>query len=338
MSCTAENMIADLAERGDFVVFAGAGPSEPTGIPTWKLALIKLNEQSPVKGLNIEKIDAVQYPNVAEMIYTQLQDKGREEEYHQAIEKTLAPSKFSCHMGHLKIVRACPSIVTTNLDMAFEEALNDEIKNIERYTSERRKLGIQTIPKLDMKKLGEKYHITYLHGRHNQREKVFKTSDYTKYYSALEGREESVIEEALRAIYISPTALVFVGFSFDDRYILRTFERLFAEISTSKDSQSKIGQIKHYAIINYAVTGDDVRRQQLLEREHRTEDVDYEDAEKLKKSVETEERLSKVNIEVVRIQYKKYTKLEMIFDNIVKQRAEITPTVSEIGEDYERIL
>ena len=337
MSSPTDNMIADLAER-DFIVFAGAGMSKATGIPIWKKALIQLNELAPVDGVDIEKMDAVQYPSVAQMIYTALQDQGKEEEYHRAIESTLQPSDCSCHMGQLKIIRACPSVITTNLDPTFEAAFKDECESFEKYTGRKKEFGFQTLCNLDPENLGKKNFITYLHGRYNEKEKVFKITDYSKYYTALEGGEESIIEKALKGLYIGSKSIVFVGFSFEDKYVRGSFDRIFQEMK--EDKQLRVDQIKHYAIIEYAVRGDEQRRRQLLNCANMFEEgsVDFREAEELKKSIKIEKQLRNINIEVIRYQHGNHLEVEKMFEQIAKQRTSITVAKPELGEEYENIL
>jgi hypothetical protein len=338
MSSPADNMIADLAER-EFIVFAGAGMSKATGIPTWKKTLIRLNELAPVEGLEIESVDSVQYPNVAQMIYTELQAQGREEEYHQAIESTLQPSECSCHIGQLKIIRACPSIITTNLDPTFEAALKDECESFEKYTGIKKEFGFQTLSNMELGNLGRKNYITYLHGRYNEKEKVFKITDYSKYYTALEGGKESIIEEALKNIYIGFKAIVFVGFSFEDKYVRGSFDRIFQKMK--EDKQLRVGQIKHYAIVEYAVRGDEQRRQQLLNSATTFNEgsVDFREVEELKKSIKIEEQLRNINVEVIRYQHGNHLEVEKMFEQIAKkQRTSNTVAKPELGEEYEYIL
>jgi len=333
MSSSVDNMIADLAER-DFIVFVGAGMSKATGIPTWKKTLIRLNELAPVDGVEIEKVEAVQYPNVAQMIYTALQDQGREEEYHLAIESTLQPSDCSCHLGQLQIIRACPSIITTNLDTTFEAALKDECVTFEKYTRRKKEFGFQTLCNMEPENLEKKNYITYLHGRYNEKEKVFKITDYSKYYTALEGGEESIIEKVLRKIYIGSKAIVFVGFSFEDKYVRGSFDRIFQKMK--EDKQLRVGEIKHYAIIEYAVRGDEQRRRQLLNSANMFKEgsVDFREAEELKKSIKIEEQLRNINIEVIRYQHGKHKKVETMFEQIAnKQRTSTTVAKPELGEE-----
>ncbi len=332
MSSPANNMIADLAER-NFIVFAGAGMSKATGIPTWKKALIRLNELAPVDGIDIEKMDTIQYPSVAQMIYTALQDQGREEEYHRAIESTLQPSDCSCHLGQLKIIRACPSIITTNLDPTFEAALKDECESFEKYTGRKKEFGFQTLCNMERGNLERKHYITYLHGRYNEKEKVFKITDYSKYYTALEGGEESIIEKALREIYIGPKTIVFVGFSFEDKYVRGSFDRIFQKMKV--DKQLRVGEIKHYAIIEYAVRGDEQRRRQLLNSANmfKKGSVDFREAEELKKSIKIEEQLRNIKIEVIRYRHGNHLEVETMFEQIAKQRTSTKVAKPELGEE-----
>ncbi len=78
-------LIDDLSQR-DFIIFAGAGVSEPTGILLWKELLKALNEIQPLTGVTIDDVEDFQYPNIAQMLFDKFAKNGNAEEYKKIIE------------------------------------------------------------------------------------------------------------------------------------------------------------------------------------------------------------------------------------------------------------
>jgi len=124
MSNSTDNMIADLTER-DFIVFAGAGMSKVTGVRGWRELLEALNGLVALEGVDIAKIDSLHFPEIAQMIYDRLERDGRIGEYYETIQECMKPTQSSWESRHWKIIRASNSVVTTNIDGVFEEAMTD---------------------------------------------------------------------------------------------------------------------------------------------------------------------------------------------------------------------
>lgn len=170
MSSPADNMIADLAER-DFIIFAGAGMSMVQGIKKWRDLLKVLNKLVELEGVDVGKIDSLHFPEIAQMIYNRLESDGRIAEYYETIQECMKPTQCSWDSKHQKIIRASSSVVTTNIDGVFEKAITD---NRPQSVSSGHGFSYQTLKNLDIKKTTNPYHITYLHGRYDEKEIIFK--------------------------------------------------------------------------------------------------------------------------------------------------------------------
>ena len=188
-----DNMIDDLAKR-DFIVFAGAGASMVTGIKKWRELLGVLNRLVALKGVNIEEIDPLHFPEIAQMIYDRLENDGRIAKYYEAIQECMKPTQCSWVAAHQKIIRASSSIVTTNIDSVFEKAISDAIENQPRWVPSGQRLSYQTLENLDVEKTMDPYSVTYLHGRCDKKEMILKTCDYFKYYRVRNGGAISGLE------------------------------------------------------------------------------------------------------------------------------------------------
>ena len=76
-----DSMVDDLANR-QFIVFAGAGMSKITGVEIWRDLLNVLNESAKLRGIDIKKIDPLHFPEIAQMIYNQLEKEGCVHKYY----------------------------------------------------------------------------------------------------------------------------------------------------------------------------------------------------------------------------------------------------------------
>lgn len=313
------NFIEDLSQR-DFIVFAGAGVPEITKIPTWRDLLIALERRHRIRGVNIREVDSYLFPEIAQMLFVMFQKENNVEEYYKIIRKEIQPKAASQTNLQQEIILATRRIITTNYDDTFERAfktLHDR-GNIEEECT------IQTIATLTDVKLKKKNLITYLHGRFNENSIVFKATEYDNNYSCLNGGSESDLEKLLRYVY-SEEALVFVGFSFDDRYITRTIERIYQEIKNEHvkyegDLNFKpfLSKIKHYALLEDVPFDDE----EIDPQEHgKGFDPELKKAERIRRAKLLQEKLESMNIKVIRYEYGQHLQLECWFKDIQRKRA-----------------
>ena len=314
MSANIDNFIENLAKQ-DFVVFAGSGLNKPNGICDWKALLEKLNELSPVRGVDISDVRPCHYPEIAQMIYVNLEEQKRVSEYYAVITKSLEPTDNKWHSVHQMIGDVCSSIITTNLDTCFEDFLNYELT---RQKEKARSCQYQTLASLDYRRIKEPYTITYLHGRKGDTQIIIKTTDYYKHYKGIDGGEESPLVDLLKKVFCQPEPIIFVGFSFEDRYVIGTFEKAFQEMRDEKKLSGNIDKIRHYALLGHAVPGDESFRRKLLDDKQQLSDQEQKLAMVLKNQVALEERLNRINVQVVRYEYNQHVEIHNWFERIGK--------------------
>jgi NAD-dependent SIR2 family protein deacetylase len=324
MNDSVEKLLKGLEGR-DLIVFAGSGLSSVTGVNKWRELLESLNQEVHLEGVDISKVIVLHFPEIAQMIYNSLEREGRINRYYAVIKECMQPTRCSWHSGHQKIIRACSSIITTNIDSIFEKALTDELEEPPRGVPVGQKCTYQTLSNLVGEDIIKPYHITYLHGRHDEQEIILKTSDYVKHYKAINGEEETNLEKILGKIFCRREAIIFVGFSFGDRFVLSTFERKFRELRKQdtditieyNDEGIKPDEIKHYALLEDPLKEDMEREKWLIENcNNLHDDKDKQDADKVKKQTELEKRLREINVEIIRYKYESHIGIEPFFGAI----------------------
>lgn len=315
------NLIEDLSQR-DFIVFAGAGVPEITRVPTWKDLLSALAKQLEITGVDIKNIDPYLYPEVAQMLYVMFERENRTEEYYRIIREEIEPKAASQTNLQQEIVLAAGRIITTNYDDTFERAF----KTLHERGTIKSDCEFQTVANLNNEGVDKKNFITYLHGRFDETSIIFKTIDYEKNYTCLNEGSESHLEKLLRYVYCKTReALVFVGFSFGDRYITRTVERISEQISREHIERKEdpdftpfLQKIQHYALLE-DLPDDGIDLSEQVGRSD-LDSEQYIKIEKLRGAKLLEEKLESMKVKVIRYEYNKHVQLEDWFKGIRQRR------------------
>lgn len=315
------NFIKDISQR-DFIVFAGAGVPEITRIPTWKELLKALAQRIKITGVEIEEVEPYLYPEVAQMLFSMYDKKNNLPEYYNIIEEEVQPKATSHSILQQKIVLASGRIVTTNYDDTFERAFND-LKASKRINADYK---WQSNKRIQKSKVDEDNSITYLHGKYNEKTIVFKTTDYEKAYPSLNGKGESSTEKLLRYIYCkSQKALVFVGFSFNDRYVKRTIENMYKEqiqkrqqYPTDPEVELFFQETQHYALMEDLPKLEDDDKWKNIIKDHSLTQQQCEDLknDNIMRKMRLEEKLKEMKINVIRYEHGKHVQLEEWFEEI----------------------
>ena len=242
--------IAKVAFDGKLVVFAGAGISKSMGIPDWTDLLKDLCKKSilseyanDLDSFN-EKYnvlaDRCENHEIAQECYGKIDNVI----YKETVRKNLKATSSQYSSAHMKILKLRSTIVTTNYDSGFRNAFNDYF-----YIKGRRDDYCEEIlPEFDCQFLPNK--VIYLHGKDNEDNIVLKTDDYEIFYN----NPDSDLFALLRLLFKKKT-LLFIGFSFDDIYILEAFRTIFTNnIETIRDCEGwKPGsgdRPNHYAFLS----------------------------------------------------------------------------------------
>ena len=193
-----------------------------------------------------------------------------------------------------------------------------------------KKIEYQTLSNLNSKNVMRQYHITYLHGRYDEEKIILKTCDYMKYYQSLNEGKETVLESVLKEIYCQQKAIVFVGFSFGDRFVLQTFERGFRDMlekAKSKQETKNLSpkEVKHYALIEDPIEGGEDRERWLFDNINNIQEAttDWRDLKKVKERTDLEKRLKEINTEVIRYTHERHVEIEPYFKGIYNKRRSV---------------
>lgn len=254
MSADLEQIAVELAERDEFVVFAGTGVCLEAGLPTWPELLRALEKACYAQ--NTQRFDDPdEFPQLAQKFYDHLVHQNREEEYKAILKEQLKPSNAFHSIQEREIVETTGRIVTTNFDTTFEDAIRRVSPDCNDF--------VQRLPSFDVTKMREENVLTYLHGSTDDCI-ILKTSDYDVFYPSVSGANGStVLEEYLKYLYLNHT-LVFIGFSFNDRYMKEALRTIHSHIADednvhaglSSRYQSRLERVQHYAFLpKYDVEG-----------------------------------------------------------------------------------
>lgn len=255
MGVDEEQLIQDLSQK-DFIVFAGAGIVGTTGVrPSWKRLLERFEEEEPnAIDADLNQIREDGYPEIAQKIFNTLRKReGNDERYHEILKEGLHAKDAEYSSQELDIVDTAGRVITTNFNDSFECALN---RVLEGHDGSIR--VVQSLPNLVIRSLAEKYSVSYLHGRIDEKCVVFKEDDYKTFYPSLFGENDGCdnLEKFLRCAYEEYT-LVFVGFSFTDRCFLKAPQEIHKTLERN-DATAKgmmpgyrpvLGRICHYACL-----------------------------------------------------------------------------------------
>ena len=315
------NFIKDLSQK-DFVVFAGAGIVEETGvIPSWKKLLEAFDQEPDIEVGNLDKIEVNEYPDVAQRIYNTILENGKRERYLEILKRNLQTTNSNYSSPQLDIMDTARHVVTTNFDDTFEHAMNRVLEWNQGQSHE-----TQSLPELRVNALTKTYSVSYLHGRVNEECLVFKNDDYRKFYPSQFGIPDGCdnLERFLRYIYEEHT-IVFVGFSFWDNCFLKAIQ----EVHNDLDRNDAVGKVEKPS---YSAVLDKIQHYALLQ------EPDFTDEEKMVKEIDKytlgtqesiragriiwfrqlEERLPALNIKI--LAYKKHKEWTEWFRQIRDQR------------------
>ncbi|MBA7534560.1 hypothetical protein ES705_26809 [subsurface metagenome] len=291
-----------MRKDNGFIVFAGAGIPKNCGVPTWKDLLKALLELVPEEERNIEDIDPKEYPDIAQRVYDLLCEQDREQEYHDTIKRMIKPTNTPESAEQIHIVITTNWIITTNFDDTFESAFQRKFEVAQIQKS----INKQILPDFKTEDLSNQESIIYLHGKANEEFIIFKTSDYEKYYPTICGNPNGStdVEEYLNYVFKYHT-IVFLGFSFNDKYINNTLSHIYGKIKKSDEInlqkrgfEPRLERIRHYAFLKKVDFEDNDNLLKNFDTFHPESD-EYKRASKLIHFRTLVEELMAINIQVV---------------------------------------
>lgn len=321
------NAIQRLSDE-NFVVFAGTGCTSGTGIADWTNTLAALTEQAGIEfPAGLSEID---YPDIAQKCYENLAKEGREADYIATIREQLRTRTSYWSPLQDYILDATTRIVTTNYDETFEKIFKRK-----RITP-----NIQKLPDFPASVFATaEKSLIYLHGKlisSSQHDSiVFKADEYNYFYPVAarhypnakqtEKGESTCIEDFIKYIYKEST-LVFVGFSFSDKYFLRTLTHIYDSLVREEKEHScrfpertpKLGTIKHYAFMDKPKSQGEPKSEyeNNIENKAKQEKAKHEKD----KSEQLKGKLKKISIEV--LEYNEHQDCQGWFEEIAELKSQ----------------
>ena len=213
------NLLKRVVKEGEFVAaFVGSGPSTSVGIKSWDDLLSDMAREFHVD-MDVKKIiDQKGYAEAASEIYRHIEDH---DSYLDFMQRQFRPTNDPFSPKYSLIVRNFPLILTTNFDICIEKAC--EFEKISFH--------VQKLPDFNEFELFQQDAITivYLHGNTKDNKYIFLKEDYDQYYPSISNLNGSKdLEHFLRSI-LKRITLVFIGFSFNDRYFYKFFRKIVKE-------------------------------------------------------------------------------------------------------------
>jgi len=334
-------LLNEIEERKEnLVIFAGAGIPTSTGIPAWTKLLKDLAKELNDTNLEESISEETNHPEKAQEIYEAFISKENgdvkegEQKYYSKIKELLVAKDWDFSPSQLSMWHTCKKIVTTNFDRTFNNAHEDYY----RFRDEDECfLNTQCHPDLDYQHVVKNEQcLVYLHGN-TARKMIFKKDDYEKFYN-----KSDSLGSFYRELYLYHT-LLFIGFSFNDEYILEMFKSLHSKLSNHDrmcsehdDEYSPILKSKrHYVFIKDESFGCEQVIELLEKKPVATSKEEEEKEIEIQKYKNKKEDFEKLcidlkNIKIMPIKYKNHKDYRHWLNEIAAYKPK---TVSDIGED-----
>lgn len=243
------------------ILFVGAGCSFAIGFPSWGGLLQNLNNDLCASQVNGQGKDALTY---AKEIKEHLRNKKAIDDYYSFMNGTfkkppsrktvgggLASAKMPAEewpesMFHKKVFEVpFKAFVTTNYDPALDYYLKKYFdKSLKRCVPEEK--GEVGDFLYNLHKPNTHQGVYHLHGRYERpQEIILCKDDYERAYRSSE-IPEPIHKKSMWAIFTT-RPVIFVGFSLEDEYFVGMLD------SICRDTWSKFGDTKHFALMPYNV-------------------------------------------------------------------------------------
>lgn len=229
-------------EENTIIPFLGAGTSKLLGLPEW-IDLVKNLIKDSGSTLIFEKEfnGKDNLPQIAQKVSDELDNY---EQYREIIKQNLKPIHETATSLHYLLAKYFINIITTNFDTAFDDPFS--IQGIE--TNE------LVYPNLELNEFLNRRAIAYLHGSIKNGPIIFRENDYKQAY---ENPNDTAIKSFIKSL-VNKRNLLFIGFSFSDRYFVSLLEQTIKEVNANhKDYNTLFGDLHGYkkAANIYVISG-----------------------------------------------------------------------------------
>ena len=253
--------LISVLREGRVVLFVGAGCSIISGYPSWD-ELIKKMHQTLIPSVTLPSgLDNTVY---ADLIKDQLVSMSQESMYLKYLDRTFKPQPGKSHQPfHRALVQlGFSGIVTTNYDILLELAVDEVCADRDAYqrcnpidlcSHEPYRFRVFEFLR-DLSQRNKYRGILHIHGWYENPDRIILTrKDYQRKYGELsdDGTEERKQKRPLDTIHrkviwslLTMHPILFVGFSMDDDFFMKTLEIVQKDFDLDRDPV-------HYAIMGY---------------------------------------------------------------------------------------
>lgn len=202
-----------------FVPFIGAGPSTVLGAAGWEKLLSDLCKSFSLAHFKKAKKDGkVDYPKTFSNLFKNLNSKGTtSQDFFEKLFNCIRPTITQATYFHVLLVKLFDSCITTNYDHPLEKTFQDQ------YGKPPAKYFFTCYGLDNLKKC-----IVYLHGHKDLNFCIIKEEDYDYFYPSVSGKNGMPILEHFLSEVFGKKNVIFIGFSFDDKYFEDCLSRLHA--------------------------------------------------------------------------------------------------------------
>jgi hypothetical protein len=201
-------------DKESFIPFIGAGPSAVLGASDWGELTDNLCKDFHIN-IKKKKLDGkVDYPKIFSNIYKKLSNKNQ---FYNKLFENIRPTKTEITGFHISLVELFNVYVTTNYDNPIEVAFKRQHnKELQKYFFSC--YGINNL----------KNCIVYLHGHKDIDFCIIKKEDYDYFYPTISNKNGMPIIEKFLSEVFTNKSIIIAGFSFDDLYIYKYLNYLYA--------------------------------------------------------------------------------------------------------------
>ncbi|MCP4582006.1 MAG: hypothetical protein GY839_10330 [candidate division Zixibacteria bacterium] len=254
-------------EYENFAAFIGAGLSKPLGISDWKKLIKKMiakcSESFIEKYNDFENSNPHNYPDIADEIFEEYRAMGNDELFFGTIKEHMEQEISSTSITLVKVILAIKCHLTTNFDTSIEEAYKF-IEYFATLTNNSKDMNLvkRYLDDLNIEPKSEVDQLYYLHADINKNLFILRTKDYENFYDKTGSKQ---ILDLLKRIYLNKH-IIFIGFSFEDRFVKKCITDIAFEIKNDFEKtrtfyrehgkENKSYQRKHFLLIGKNDTTD----------------------------------------------------------------------------------
>jgi hypothetical protein len=230
------NKFKDTFIKNEFVSFIGAGTSRLTGIPQWHDLIDELCKLANIQ-FDRENDDV---PEKASKVKSMLKTQGKLNDYYRYLENKMKGISTRGLKFHAKVVDVFDKHITTNFDLKAYSHYIEKVSNSD---------CCQSIPNLNFSTFCDgKQPFAFLHGHIGCKFVILEKEIYDHYYPNASGEWGSKEIELFLYNVCRKFSIVFLGISFNDKYLFQTFRKIASDLAQDKDQ--KIVPRCHFLIVD----------------------------------------------------------------------------------------